>query len=340
MPAGAAISPQDPTPAPAGCRIVPMDVVERTTGSDTITMTYKGRFDRSSLESILDATFSNAAGTRYSFRQVTKYRSVEELVREASVVPVLNLWVRAEDTGGIVMTVVNTFDDKRRLLTTENGQPSGRDTIVYSEWDDKGRPIRGQVKRNGTPGSEYAYRYDDKNRIMVHTIRTAGAVMEQATTFDSYGNPVKRETRGPGALATTTTFTNREMTTICAHDPRPAEPQAPPAAVIVTLNGEPPIGVNVFVQLGTERRAGLDANLKAAAEKFRKGTRIEVYRKIYEAGGLDIILVPAGETMGVEDKECYKAKEPVPGMPYRCGWIGGFALGDSATIDAERGRVG
>ena len=63
----------------------------------------------------------------------------------------------------------------------------------------------------------------------------------------------------------------------------------------------------IVLMLNGEKRTGLAPNLPLLAGKFAKGRS--------------------------------KAKEPVPGMPCRCSWIGAFNLGDSATIDADTGRV-
>jgi hypothetical protein len=116
-------------------------------------------------------------------------------------------------------------------------------------------------------------------------------------------------------------------------------PPAPAPTVRVVMNGDPAPGVSVYVMLNGEKRTGLAPNLPLLAGKFAKGTSIDVHRRLCETGAIDIILLPTTEALLPEDKDCYKAKEPVPGMPCRCNWIGAFNLGDSATIDADIGRV-
>ena len=64
-----------------------------------------------------------------------------------------------------------------------------------------------------------------------------------------------------------------------------------------------------------------------------------MYRWICENAKVSILLVPAGEPLGPEDKDCLKTKEPGPGASCRCAWLGAFALGESATIEADTGRV-
>jgi len=121
----------------------------------------------------------------------------------------------------------------------------------------------------------------------------------------------------------------------------PATPTAiqDPLTLVITRNGDPPTGVTVLVLLNGEKRKDDGASLKAVAGKHPKGTNVDVYRWVCEDGKIQLIIAPAGEALGVEDKDCLKTKEPPPGNPCRCGWIGGFKLGDVTTIDAEAGRV-
>jgi len=112
-----------------------------------------------------------------------------------------------------------------------------------------------------------------------------------------------------------------------------------PLTLVISRDGGPPKDVTVFTLLNGQKRSDSGPSLKAVAAKYPKGTIVNVYRWWCEDDKIQLILVPAGESLGVEDKDCLKSKEPPPGYTCRCNRIGAFSLGDFTTIDAETGRI-
>lgn len=110
-------------------------------------------------------------------------------------------------------------------------------------------------------------------------------------------------------------------------------------SVVILRDGGPPTGVDVVALVNGEKVKDLGPALKAIAAKFAKETRVDVYKRMCEGDRIELLMIPAGELVGTDDKDCLKNKEPAPGATCFCKWIGGFALGDPVTIDAETGRV-
>ena len=109
--------------------------------------------------------------------------------------------------------------------------------------------------------------------------------------------------------------------------------------VLITANDEPAPGVVITQLVGGKKSKDSGASLKPIADKYQKNQRIDVYRRVCDDNSCEVLLVPSGEMLPVEDKDCIKAKEPVPGATCRCGHIGAFSLGEAATIDVDNGRV-
>jgi len=126
---------------------------------------------------------------------------------------------------------------------------------------------------------------------------------------------------------------------VSAH-PFAQSPAAKPVfSVAITMNDAPAAGVVITQLVAGKKSTEAGVSLKPISDKYAKGWRVDVYRRVCADDSCEVLLVPSGEMLPVEDKDCIKSKEPIPGAPCRCGWLGAFSIGENVTIDVENGTL-
>lgn len=159
----------------------------------------------------------DSTGRTWTSTTETRYRSLDDLIDEAQVVPTLTKWLSSAGTqraGGATTSgsQVNTYDARGRLLRTDSnpGQPSASKT-TFSEWDAAGRPL---VARDTGKGFDNRrdIAYDDQ--VRTRTTRVNGGVVVTVETFDADGNPARQTARG-GNSENTSTFEATATQRIC-----------------------------------------------------------------------------------------------------------------------------
>ena len=209
-----------PAKAPKGCRVYPSSIVQTSISPGTrIVQTTRGRFDPATLEMRLDVRYESTPGTGVNYRKTIRYASIEDFVNETELAnPPLNLWLEAQLSGGVIMTVTNTFDTRHRLVRTVTRQPTGTDTTTHTAWDTLGRPTASRTERDYSLVSTFAFAYDDSRRTMTQTVKTDPLTSIVVTEFDVNGYGIKGTSR-IGPSSSSMAYQNGDFVTQCVKSP-------------------------------------------------------------------------------------------------------------------------
>jgi len=213
-------TPATPAKAPSGCRTYPTTVIQTTTAPGVrIVQTTNGRFDPVALELRLDVRYESTPGSVLKYQKTIRYASVQDFVNEAALAnPPLDLWQQAELSGGVTMTVTNTFDAQHRVTQTVTKQPSGTDTTTNTAWDSRRRPTASGTVRSQSAVSSFQYVYDENKRTTTHTVKTGSLTSVIVTEFDVNGVAIK----GTGQVGPTVSpiaYQNSGFVTQCLKSP-------------------------------------------------------------------------------------------------------------------------
>lgn len=194
-------------PQARDCRVL-MTAYEMTTSAGPFKATSSAAcsFDKGTAVAKCSIEYRDSTGRISTSMTESRFRSLDDLIDEARVVPPLTKSLSSSGTqraAGKTTTgsQVNQYDASGRLLRTDSnpGQPSASRT-AYSDWDSAGRP---RVARDTGKGFDNRrdIAYDDSART--RTTRVNGGVVVTVETFDADGNPVQQTSRGGNSENTT-----------------------------------------------------------------------------------------------------------------------------------------
>ena len=243
-------APAPPSGASAGgpCRTYDTSVTSVTAGGPMqATVEWTGAFDPSSLRFVQNITLSSNQGARFSYLQVSTWRSLEDFIAEVErlkspatsatnpsgplsrVLPPLTRSVSTTGNGTVGFSKVNTFDATDRVSGFVTRTAGGTITVRYTAWDAVGRPISGTMQGPG-PASTLAIAYDDKAMTQTETTTTSGIASVITTRYDQFGNMRGSTSTVTRGQPSTTTVTPHSSATVCLGDTKaPAAPPAKPA---------------------------------------------------------------------------------------------------------------
>jgi len=227
------------------CRTYDTSVTSVTAGGPMqATVESTGVFDPWSLRLVQNINFSSNQGARFSYVQVTTWRSLEDFIAEVArlkspaalstspngpasgLVPPLARWASSTGNGAVGFSKTNSFDSSGRLTGFVTRTPGGTITVRYTAWDAVGRPTAGTMQGPGTT-STVTIGYDDKAMTQTETTTTSGISSIITTRYDQFGNIRGSSATATRGQASTTTFTPHASATVCLGDTK--APTAPPA---------------------------------------------------------------------------------------------------------------
>jgi hypothetical protein len=182
-------------PSAPNCRTYITEATNVTrSAAGSATTSYSCSHDSSTHQTTCNVTLVSSPGSRFSYAQITTYRSTADVVDEVRVIPPLTLSVKS--TGGISFTLTNSYDAQGRLTRMVNTTPGSVLTTIYTAWDRFGRPTA------GASDVPLVLSYDDAARSVTTTYQGRGVTVQ---TFDANGNPTELVERFGDATSTTTT---------------------------------------------------------------------------------------------------------------------------------------
>jgi hypothetical protein len=205
------------SPAAPNCRTYATQFRSQHTGAGLNALTESTcQFDRPSLELRCTHKYSDNHGTAITTVVTTKYGSLNEVLEEVKVNPPLrrSLWSATTQTssrGAVTDRLENTYDTQGRLRS----ESSSRESTIYSEWDDAGRPTHGE-SRLGQSTVVRRMVYDLSSSITTTTTQQGSIVCKK--TFDANGTELSSSCTGPGGSATTSSATITGTSRVCKAD--------------------------------------------------------------------------------------------------------------------------
>jgi YD repeat-containing protein len=238
--------PPGPAPAKGPCRTYDTSVTSVTAGGPMrATIEWTGVFDPWSLRFVQTLNFSSNQGARFSYVQVSTWKSAEDFIAEVirlkppadlstnpngpvrDLVPPLTRSVSTTGNGAIALTKTNSYDTANRLTGFVTRSPGGTITTRYTAWDAAGRPTAGTMQ-SPTQNSTVKIAYDDKALTQTETITTRNLTSVMTYGYDQNGNMRNTNSTVPGGQPSVTTITPHSSATLCLGDMR--KPETPPAA--------------------------------------------------------------------------------------------------------------
>ena len=248
--AGQQAPPASPGPAlsKGPCRTYDTSVTSVTVGGPMrATVEWTGAFDPWSLRFVQNITFSSNQGSRFSYVQVSTWRSAEDFIAEVvrlkppaplstnpngpllGIVPPLTRSVATTGNGAIALSKTNTYDSNGRVTGYVARSSGGPITMRYSAWDALGRPTAGTMQSAAVTSTQ-TIAYDDQAMTMTERTTTRNVTSVMTYTYDQSGNLRGTVSSVTGGQGSTTTVTPHASATVCLGDLRPVTPPAPKPA--------------------------------------------------------------------------------------------------------------